>query len=99
MLVLGIGYVVNHEHLRFSKKFFTLLLLLVSVLSLWHMYKVPEGHELLPEYLMTGGGLLGGAIVFVLTKAVGRIGSVIVLVASALASMVLSGKFSSGARS
>ena len=94
VLVLGIGYVVNHEHLRFSKKFFTLLLFLVSVLSLWHMYKVPEGHELLPEYLMTGGGLLGGAIVFVLTKAVGRIGSVIVLVASALASMVLSGKFS-----
>lgn len=94
VLVLGIGYVVNHEHLRFSKKFFTLLLFLVSVLSLWHMYKVPEGHELLPEYLMTGGGLLGGAIVFVLTKAVGRIGSVIVLVTSALASMVLSGKFS-----
>lgn len=94
VLVLGIGYVVNHEHLRFSKKFFTLLLFLVSVLSLWHMYKVPEGHELLPEYLMTGGGLLGGAIMFVLTKAVGRIGSVIVLVASALASMVLSGKFS-----
>lgn len=94
VLVLGIGYVVNHEHLRFSKKFFTLLLFLVSVLSLWHMYKVPEGHELLPEYLMSGGGLLGGAIVFVLTKAVGRIGSVIVLVASALASMVLSGKFS-----
>lgn len=94
VLVLGIGYVVNHEHLRFSKKFFTLLLFLVSVLSLWHMYKVPEGHELLPEYLMTGGGLLGGAIVFVLTKAVGRIGSVIVLVTSALASMVLSGRFS-----
>lgn len=94
VLVLGIGYILNHEHLRFSKKFFTLLLFLVSVLSLWHMHKVPEGQELIPEYLMTGGGLLGGAIVFVLTKVVGRIGALIVLIASALASMVLSGKFS-----
>lgn len=94
VLVLGLGYILNHEHLRFSKKFFTLLLFLVSVLSLWHMHKVPEGQELIPEYLMTGGGLLGGAIVFVLTKVVGRIGAMIVLIASALASMVLSGKFS-----
>lgn len=94
VMVLGFGYILNHEHLRFSKKFFTLLLFLVSVLSLWHMYKVPEGHELIPEYLMNGGGLLGGTIVFVLTKVVGRIGAVIVLVASALVSMVLSGKFS-----
>ena len=58
------------------------------------MHKVPEGRELIPEYLMTGGGLLGGAIVFVLTKVVGRIGAMIVLIAWALASMVLSGKFS-----
>ncbi|MDD6570151.1 MAG: DNA translocase FtsK [Acidaminococcus sp.] len=94
VLVLGLGYILNHEHLRFSKKFFTLLLFLVSVLSLWHMHKVPQGQELIPEYLMTGGGLLGGAIVFVLTKVVGRIGAMIVLIASALASMVLSGKFS-----
>lgn len=94
VLVLGLGYILNHEHLRFSRKFFTLLLFLVSVLSLWHMHKVPEGQELIPEYLMTGGGLLGGAIVFVLTKVVGRIGAMIVLIASALASMVLSGKFS-----
>ena len=56
VLVLGLGYILNHEHLRFSKKFFTLLLFLVSVLSLWHMHKVPEGKELIPEYLMTGGG-------------------------------------------
>lgn len=94
VLVLGLGYILNHEHLRFSKKFFTLLLFLVSVLSLWHMHKVPEGKELIPEYLMTGGGLLGGAIVFVFTKAVGRIGSGIILVTSALVSLVLSGKFS-----
>ncbi|WP_432642115.1 DNA translocase FtsK 4TM domain-containing protein [Acidaminococcus sp.] len=94
VLVLGLGYILNHEHLRFSKKFFTLLLFLVSVLSLWHMHKVPEGKELIPEYLMTGGGLLGGAIVFVLTKVVGRIGAMIFLIASALDSMVLSGKFS-----
>lgn len=94
LMVLGMGYILNHEHLRYSKKFFTLLLFLVSVLSLWHMHKVPEGHELIPEYLMTGGGLLGGTIVFVLTKVAGRVGALIVLTATTLISLVLSGKFS-----
>ena len=59
--VMGLAFIINHEHLRFSRKFFTLLLFLISILSLWHVYHTPEGSELIPEYLMTGGGLLGGA--------------------------------------
>ena len=94
--ILGLCYIVNHEHLHFSGKFFTLLLFLVSLLSLWHVYVVPQGAELLPESLPGGGGLLGGAIVFVLTKIVGRVGTLIVLVALTLASIVMTGRFSLG---
>lgn len=92
--VMGLAFIINHEHLRFSRKFFTLLLFLISILSLWHVYHTPEGSELIPEYLMTGGGLLGGAIVFVFTKILGRVGTVILLSAGALTALVLTGKFS-----
>lgn len=94
ILVLGAGYILNHEHLRFSRRFFTLLLFLVSLLSLWHEYHTPLGAELLPEYLMTGGGLLGGAIVFVFTKVIGRIGAAIALSALALVCVVSTGLIS-----
>ena len=92
--ILGVCFILTHEHLHFSKKFFTLLLFLVSVLSLWHVYAVPQGSELLPEFLPSGGGLLGGAIVFVLTKFIGRLGTIILLAALTLVSLVLTGKFS-----
>lgn len=94
--MLGVCFLVTHEHLHFSKKFFTLLLFLVSILSLWHVYSVPQGSELLPEFLPSGGGLLGGAIVFVLTKFIGRLGTIILLVALTLVALVLTGKFSLG---
>lgn len=91
---LGLGYIVNHEHLHFSRQFFTLLLFLISLLSLWHIYLIPEGAEILPDSLTAGGGLLGGAIVFVFTKIIGRIGAVILLTALTLVSLVLTNRFS-----
>jgi S-DNA-T family DNA segregation ATPase FtsK/SpoIIIE len=91
---LGLGYIVNHEHLHLSKRFFSLLLFVVSLLSLWHVYVVPQGSEILPEYLPLGGGLLGGSIVFVLTKMIGRLGTIIALAALTLVSMVLTNRFS-----
>ncbi len=62
LVILGLGYVVNHKRLQFSKRFFSILLFLVSLLSLWHASVIPEGAEILPESLPIGGGLLGGAI-------------------------------------
>ena len=61
LVILGLGYVVNHKRLQFSKRFFSILLFLVSLLSLWHASVIPEGAEILPESLPIGGGLLGGA--------------------------------------
>jgi S-DNA-T family DNA segregation ATPase FtsK/SpoIIIE len=94
LLILGLGYIANHERLRFSKRFFSILLLLVSLLALWHLSVVPEGAELLPDSLPVGGGLLGGAIVFVFTKILGRIGATILLVALSLMALVMTRWFS-----
>lgn len=43
LVILGLGYVVNHKRLQFSKRFFSILLFLVSLLSLWHASVIPEG--------------------------------------------------------
>lgn len=66
----------------------------MSLLSLWHASVIPEGAEILPESLPIGGGLLGGAIVFVFTKIAGRIGTFILLIALTLISLVLTNRFS-----
>lgn len=94
MVILGLCYVVNHKRPQLSKRFFSILLFLVSLLSLWHASVIPEGAEILPESLPIGGGLLGGAIVFVFTKFAGRIGTFILLVALTLISLVLTNRFS-----
>ena len=57
LVILGLGYVVNHKRLQFSKRFFPSCFL-VSLLSLWHASVIPEGAEILPESLPIGGGLL-----------------------------------------
>ena len=94
LMVIGLGYIIKHERLTLSKKFFSILLILVSLIGLLHYFLVPEGEELIPTYLPTGGGLLGGVIVFVLKKIVGRVGALIILLAGTLAGIVLTGKFS-----
>ena len=94
LVILGLGYVVNHKRLQFSKRFFSILLFLVSLLSLWHASVIPEGAEILPESLPIGGGPPGGASVFVFTKIAGRIGTFILLIALTLISLVLTNRFS-----
>ena len=41
LVILGLGYVVNHKRLQFSKRFFSILLFLVYLLSLWHARVIP----------------------------------------------------------
>ena len=71
LMVIGFGYIIKHEKVTFSKKFFSILLILISCTGLTHYYLVPDGQELQPDLLSTGGGLLGGAILFLLKKVVG----------------------------
>jgi len=94
--VIGMGYLLKHEKMVLSKKFFSILLILLALLSLFHYAVVPDGSEILPEYLPTGGGLLGGTIVFLLKKVLGNAGTLIVLSVLTLVGIVLTGKFSLG---
>ena len=80
LMVIGLGYIIKHEKLTYSKKFFSFLLILISCVGLTHYYLVPDGQELQPDLLSTGGGLLGGAILFLLKKVVGKAGALIVLI-------------------
>jgi len=94
LLTIGLGYVIKHEQLILSRKFFSVLLILVSLIGLTHYFLVPDGQELQPDLLPTGGGLLGGAILFLLKKVVGKAGALIILSAGTLAGIVLTGRFS-----
>ena len=94
LFVIGLGYVIKHEKMVLSKKFFSIILILISLISLYHYFVVPEGFEIIPEYLPTGGGLLGGFINFGLKKIVGRVGTLIILLVLTLIGIILTGKFS-----
>lgn len=96
LFVIGLGYVIKHEKMVLSKKFFSIILILISLISLYHYFVVPEGCEIIPEYLPTGGGLLGGFINFGLKKVVGRAGTLIILLVLTLIGIILTGKFSLG---
>ena len=94
--VIGLGYLLKHEKMVLSKKFFSILVILLAALSLFHFAVVPDGSEILPEFLPTGGGLLGGTIVFLLKKVLGNAGTLIALSVLGLVGVVLTGKFSLG---
>lgn len=94
LLVLSAGYAVKHEALIMGRKFFAILLLVVSLIGLLHYTLIPDEQELLPEILPSGGGLLGGLIVLGLKQAVGKAGALIILIGSAVAGLILASKFS-----
>lgn len=60
ILLIAWTYMTKHRGPKYSPRFFGILALFISVLAIWHHFKVPVGAEILPESLPTGGGLLGG---------------------------------------
>ena len=94
LLVIGLGCAIKHEMLTFSKKFFSILLILISLIAIMHYFLVPDGQELQPDLLPQGGGLLGGMIVLALKRLTGNAGALIILFAGVLAGAVLTTKFS-----
>ena len=90
ILLIGWQYMARHQGLHYSLRFFGLFLLFASVLAIWHHFVIPAGAEILPESLTRGGGLFGGAILFVLRKFFGVDGSIIILGVSVIGSVLLS---------
>jgi len=90
ILLIGWQYMTRHQGLHYSLRFFGLFALFASVLAVWHHFVIPAGAEIMPESLTRGGGLFGGAILFVLRKFFGVDGSIIILGVSVIGSVLLS---------
>lgn len=96
LLVVGSRYVWSRKAIHYSLKFWGLFLTYLAALAIFHHFRIPPGQEILPESLIPGGGLVGGMILFILRKFFGFYGSLIVLVAIALASCLLATAWSLG---
>lgn len=96
LLVVGSRYVWTRKAIHYSLKFWGLFLTYLAALAIFHHFRIPAGQEILPESLIPGGGLVGGMILFVLRKFLGFYGSLIVLIAVALASCLLATAWSLG---
>lgn len=90
ILLIGYQYMAKHHGLVYSPRFFGMGLLFLSVLAIWHHCVIPAGQEIMPDNLPRGGGLAGGGFLFVLRKFFGVDGSIILLGAGTIGSILLS---------
>ena len=93
ILVIGlvsIQYILHLRGLLYTKRFFGVVGLFISILAAWHHFVIPVGEEILPQSLADGGGLLGGSVLLVLRKFFGVDGSIILLTTIILGSVLLS---------
>lgn len=72
----SIGWCAARDHKLFSdkQKSFGVVLGIVSVCALLHHIFVPVNGELLPENIVSGGGIIGGLSLFVIRKVLGITG-------------------------
>ncbi|MDF2572284.1 MAG: spoIIIE, partial [Sporomusa sp.] len=89
LLIVGLKYIIAKCSITYSVKFWGLLLLYFMALSIYHHIKIPIGHEIMPESLISGGGFTGGMLLFSLRKLLGVHGSIIVLSALMLCSLLM----------
>ncbi|WP_094607654.1 DNA translocase FtsK [Sporomusa silvacetica] len=87
--IVGLKYIVAKNPIVYSVKFFGFLLLYFVVLAIYHHIRIPVGQEIMPDSLVTGGGLTGGMALFSLRKLLGVHGSIIVLSALLLCSVLM----------
>lgn len=90
ILLIGYRYMSKHQGLVYSLRFWGLSVLFLSFLAIWHHFVIPVGKEIMPESLLRGGGLLGGGLLFCLRKFFGIDGSIILLGAGVIGSVLLS---------
>lgn len=90
VLLISTQYITHHRGVQYTKKFFGVISLFISLLAIWHHFVIPVGEEILPQSLSEGGGLLGGGILFVLRALFGVDGAVILLGTFVVGSILLS---------
>ena len=93
-IAMGIGYFRLKKNLACFGGFWAAMLFYISLLGFLHHIFIPSGYETEPSFLPQGGGRVGGLLAWALHTVAGETGSLILLVAGMLASLVLTGKLS-----
>lgn len=91
MAAFSIGWCAARDHKLFSdkQKSFGVVLGIVSVCALLHHIFVPVNGELLPENIVSGGGIIGGLSLFAIRKVFGITGGLIFYFALFVCSIIL----------
>lgn len=91
MAAFSIGWCAARDHKLFSdkQKSFGMVLGVVSVCALLHHLFVPVNGELLPENIVSGGGIIGGLSLFAIRKVLGITGGLIFYFALFVCSIIL----------
>ena len=87
--LISLQYIIHHRGLLYTKKFFGVIGLFISLLAIWHHVVVPVDEEILPQNLADGGGLVGGGLLFLLRACFGVDGAIILLSTIIVGSVLL----------
>lgn len=88
--VIGTRYIWRRQAIVFTVKFWGLAFLYLFGITIYHHFVIPVGKEILPESLISGGGITGGMTLFSLRKLFGVDGSLILLIAGLIAATLMS---------
>ena len=94
LIAMGAGYFRLKKNLVWYGGFWAAMLFYLCLLGFLHHFFIPLGYETELSFLPNGGGLIGGLLTAALHSLAGSTGSVILLVAGMLVSLVLTGKLS-----
>jgi S-DNA-T family DNA segregation ATPase FtsK/SpoIIIE len=88
LVAIGSRYIWTRLEINYSLKFWGFILLYLLFLAIYHHIQIAPGKEIMPESLVPGGGLVGGMILFFLRKLFGVDGTILILVAIAICSVI-----------
>lgn len=89
LLATGSRYIWTRRAINYSVRFWGFLFTFIALLAIYHHFRIPVNHEILPESLIPGGGLVGGLLLFSLRKLFGIYGSLILLIAMSICSIIM----------
>lgn len=94
IMLIGWRYICLHQSIHYSRRFMAVVVLLCLMLAAYHHFTTVPGNEILPESLKSGGGLIGGGLLFMLRKFFGVDGTIIILFAGMLGAVLLATSWS-----